>query len=41
MKYRDIYKNCEGCPVAKYCGTVIGEIKLCNSYNDNNRNEIQ
>jgi hypothetical protein len=31
MKYIDIYKQCVGCPVSPYCGTVISSIKLCNS----------
>lgn len=34
MRYLDVYKNCNGCPVSKYCGTAVGSIKLCNSYND-------
>lgn len=31
-RYIDIYKDCEGCPVYKYCGTMVGSIRLCNSY---------
>lgn len=34
MTYLDKYPNCDGCPVEKYCGTAVGSIKLCNSYND-------
>lgn len=32
MKYLDKYPSCNGCPVAKYCGTIISSVKLCNSY---------
>lgn len=32
MAYIDKYPGCNGCPVAKYCGTIISSIKLCNSY---------
>lgn len=32
MKYIDVYKNCDGCPVARHCGTTISSVKLCNSY---------
>ena len=35
MKYLDKYPNCIGCPVSKYCGTMIGSISLCNSYQEN------
>lgn len=34
MTYLDKYPNCNGCPVARYCGTAVGSIKLCHSYND-------
>lgn len=34
MKYSDIYKNCKGCPVASYCGTVADSFKTCNSYEE-------
>ena len=34
MTYLDKYPNCNGCPVEKYCGTAVGSIKLCHSYND-------
>ena len=32
MKYSDVYKDCKGCPVAAYCGTVASSAKACNSY---------
>jgi hypothetical protein len=35
MKYLDKYPNCVDCPVSKYCGTMIGSIRLCNSYQEN------
>lgn len=35
MKYLDKYPNCVGCPVSKYCGIMIGSIRLCNSYQEN------
>jgi hypothetical protein len=34
MTYLDKYTNCKGCPVAKWCGTAVGSIKLCHSYNE-------
>ena len=34
MSYLDKYPSCIGCPVSKYCGTMVGSIKLCNSYNE-------
>ena len=36
MTYLEKYKDCKGCPVKKYCGTMIGSIRLCNSYNEEN-----
>ena len=33
MTYYDKY-HCNGCPVEKYCGTVVGCIKLCHSYKE-------
>ena len=36
MSYLDKYPNCIGCPVEKYCGTVVGSIRLCHSCDDNN-----
>jgi hypothetical protein len=35
MTYLDKYPNCINCPVDKYCGTVVGSIRLCHSYDDN------
>ena len=32
MRYIDKYPGCIGCPVTKYCGIMVGSIKLCNSY---------
>ena len=32
MSYLDVYPNCIGCPVEKYCGTAIAATRLCNSY---------
>lgn len=34
MSYLDKYPSCIGCPVTKYCGTMVGSIKLCNSYDE-------
>ena len=34
MSYLDKYPNCNGCPVEKYCGTVVSSVKLCHSFND-------
>ena len=34
MRYIDVYPGCNGCPVEKYCGTMVGSIKLCNSYKE-------
>ena len=34
MSYLDKYPSCIGCPVSKYCGTMVGSIKLCNSYDE-------
>ena len=34
MTYLDKYPNCIGCPVEKYCGTMIGSIRLCHSYKE-------
>ena len=33
MTYYDKY-HCISCPVEKYCGTVVGSIKLCHSYKE-------
>jgi hypothetical protein len=32
MRFIDVYKNCKGCPVKQYCGTMVSSIRLCNSY---------
>ena len=32
MKYSDVYKDCRGCPITAYCGTVADSFKACNSY---------
>lgn len=34
MNYSDKYHNCNGCPVEKYCGTVISATRLCQAFND-------
>ena len=34
MTYLDKYPNCMGCPVSKWCGTAVGSIRLCHSYNE-------
>lgn len=31
-KYIDAYPGCVGCPVVKYCGTMIQSTRLCRSY---------
>ena len=33
MTYYDKY-HCINCPVEEYCGTMVGSIKLCHSYNE-------
>ena len=33
MTYYDKY-HCINCPVGKYCGTMVGCIRLCHSYDD-------
>lgn len=38
-RYLDHYPDCVGCPVAKYCGTMVGSIRLCNSYNEENHKQ--
>ena len=41
MKYLDVYPNCNGCPVYKYCGTSIASTRLCNSYSaDENKKQV-
>ena len=37
MKYIDKYPNCKGCPVYKYCGTMVSSIRLCNNYDLNKK----
>ena len=32
MYYLDKYPQCIGCPVSKYCGTMIQSTRLCKSY---------
>lgn len=34
MTYLDKYPNCNGCPVIKYCGTMVGSTRLCHAYNE-------
>lgn len=36
MTYLDKYLECVGCPVSKYCGTMVGSMRLCNSYDEKN-----
>ena len=31
----DKYPNCIGCPVFKYCGTIVASTTLCNTDNIN------
>ena len=35
MSYLEHYPNCIGCPVIKYCGTMVASTRLCHSYDDN------
>lgn len=32
MSYLEKYPKCTGCPVSKYCGTMISSTRLYNSY---------
>lgn len=32
MTYKDKYPDCIGCPVDKYCGTMVSSHRYCNSY---------
>lgn len=32
MSYLDKYPQCIGCPVSKYCGTMVRSTRLCKSY---------
>lgn len=34
MSYLDEYPHCVGCPVSRYCGTMVGSIRLCNSHRE-------
>ena len=34
MTYLDKYPNCNGYPVERYCGTAVGSVRLCHSYNE-------
>jgi hypothetical protein len=36
MSYLDKYPDCAGCPVSKYCGTMVSSIRLCHSCDDKN-----
>lgn len=36
-KYLDKYPKCKGCPVYKYCGTMIASTRLCNSYTEEDK----
>jgi len=31
--------NCDGCPVYKYCGTMVSSIRLCRSIHKENGRE--
>ena len=33
-KYIEKYPGCTGCPHIKYCGTMVGSVRLCNSYTE-------
>ena len=35
MRYIDAYPGCLGCPVRKWCGTMVSCMRLCNSYSEN------
>lgn len=37
MRYIDKYPGCIGCPVKKFCGTMVGSMRLCNSYDKNQK----
>lgn len=41
MKFLDKYPHCRGCPVAKYCETMVASTKLCNSYELNKNNNYE
>lgn len=29
----DLYKDCDGCPLYQYCGTVVQSLKCCSLQN--------
>lgn len=39
MTFLDKYPHCNGCPVTKWCGTAVASTRLCNSYDENERNK--
>ena len=39
MRYLDKYPDCVGCPVNKFCGTMVSSRRLCNSYDLNNKTD--
>lgn len=41
MKYLDKYPDCIGCPVSKYCGTVVSSIRICNNYTEEEANSLE
>ena len=41
MKYIDKYPNCIGCPIMKYCGTMVSTTRACNSYENTSAEEIK
>ena len=41
VRYLDHYPDCIGCPVAKYCGTMVRSVRLCNSYIDKEKPEAE
>lgn len=41
MRYLDKYKDCKGCPVYQSCGTMIQSTRLCNSYTEENTENIE
>ena len=40
MRYLDKYPNCIGCPVIKYCGTMVSTSRCCNSYGNTTQEPI-
>ena len=39
MTYYDKY-HCINCPVEKYCGTMVGSIRLCHSYREEDTKSV-